>query len=355
MCNRLYSISIPKSVTKMGDFLYNGRSIPFHIFIPMGTRRKFERLLPMHKDLLIEKHYTKILSTIITSEDVDEYEHLVGITDEYGALYSLDGLRLLKVDNESISSYQIRQGTKVICDRAFSSCKSLHSVVIPSSIINIGINPFANTNVTKILCNSVYFVVENHALLYNYNNEKKVLISYLGNDVDYAVPNSVETVNDSAFEGNKTLESISLPANLKKIGPYAFARCFSLKTVNLPISLTGIADYLFEECYSLQSIIIPEKVFSIGTGSFSWCESLETTTIPERSPNSRTPIFKLNISELPLNRKETGNTLETRGLTYSHTFYTIPKNAHLDCKGTKLFPHIQRVRLLFAFLYINTA
>lgn len=200
----------------MGDFLYNGRSIPFHIFIPMGTRRKFERLLPMHKDLLIEKHYTKILSTIITSEDVDEYEHLVGITDEYGALYSLDGLRLLKVDNESISSYQIRQGTKVICDRAFSSCKSLHSVVIPSSIINIGINPFANTNVTKILCNSVYFVVENHALLYNYNNEKKVLISYLGNDVDYAVPNSVETVNDSAFEGNKTLESISLPANLKK-------------------------------------------------------------------------------------------------------------------------------------------
>ena len=54
----------------------------------------------------------------------------------------------------------------------------------------------------------------------------------------------------------------------------------------------------------------------------------------ERSQNSRTPIFDLNISELPLNRKETGNTLETRGLTYSYTFYTIPKNAHLGCKGT---------------------
>ena len=74
-----------------------------------------------------------------------------------------------------------------------------------------------------------------------------------------------------------------------------------------------------------------------------------------RSQNSRTSIFDLNIRELPLSKKETGNTLETRGLTYSHTFYTIPKNAHLDCKGTKLFSHNQRVRLLFALLYINAA
>ena len=60
------------------------------------------------------------------------------------------------------------------------------------------------------------------------------------------------------------------------------------------------------------------------------------TTNKERSPNSRTPIFKLNIRELPLSKKETGNTLETRGLTYSYTFLTNPKNAHRECKGTKL-------------------
>lgn len=75
----------------------------------------------------------------------------------------------------------------------------------------------------------------------------------------------------------------------------------------------------------------------------------------ERRENSRTSILYLNISELPLNKKETGNTLETRGLTYSYTFRTKSKNAHLECKGTKLFPHNQRVRLLFALLYINAA
>ena len=46
----------------------------------------------------------------------------------------------------------------------------------------------------------------------------------------------------------------------------------------------------------------------------------------ELSQNSSVPIFDLNISELPLDKKETGNTLETRELTYSYTFLTKPKN-----------------------------
>ena len=75
---------------------------------------------------------------------------------------------------------------------------------------------------------------------------------------------------------------------------------------------------------------------------------LATNGTQERSQNSRTSIFELNIRELPLNKKETGNTLETRGLTYSYIFLTKPKNAHLECKGIKLFPYSQKVRLLFA-------
>ena len=74
-----------------------------------------------------------------------------------------------------------------------------------------------------------------------------------------------------------------------------------------------------------------------------------------RSQNSRTSIFDLNIRELPLIKKETGNTLETRGLTYSYTFYTNPKNTHLGCKGTKHFPNSQKVSTTFSdLLYINT-
>lgn len=51
----------------------------------------------------------------------------------------------------------------------------------------------------------------------------------------------------------------------------------------------------------------------------------------ENNTNSQIP---LEISVLPLRQNETGNTLETRGLTYSYTFYTDPKNALSGCKGT---------------------
>ena len=68
---------------------------------------------------------------------------------------------------------------------------------------------------------------------------------------------------------------------------------------------------------------------------------LATNGTQERSQNSRIPISYLNISELPLEKEETGNTLETKSVTYSYTFLTKPKNAHHGCKGTKLFPHNQ--------------
>ena len=86
--------------------------------------------------------------------------------------------------------------------------------------------------------------------------------------------------------------------------------------------------------------------------------------LAEQFQNSRTPIFNLNISELPLNKKETGNTLETRELTYSYTFLTKPKrstygrfasakNAHLGCKGTKQIPFCQMVSyVIFKFIAI---
>ena len=124
-------------------------------------------------------------------------------------------------------------------------------------------------------------------------------------------------------------------------------------------------------CYLVYSVYLCPRQWAIKqAGGFAsgvhWQANQSRMRNWERSPNSRTPFLKLNISELPLNEKDEGNTLETRGLTYSYTFLTKPKrspygrfvsakNAHLDCKGTKLFSHNQRVRLLFALLCINAA
>ncbi len=66
------------------------------------------------------------LSTKVTDEDRKN-----GVKDEFGALYSSDGLRLLRGPylGKFIMCYYIRPGTRVICDRAFW-CNSLSSITI---------------------------------------------------------------------------------------------------------------------------------------------------------------------------------------------------------------------------------
>ena len=69
-----------------------------------------------------------------------KYPATYGIRDEFGVLYSADGAKLLKYDNDDLEIYSIREGTKIICDNAFLLCLNfkLREVVIPDSVEYIG-------------------------------------------------------------------------------------------------------------------------------------------------------------------------------------------------------------------------
>lgn len=87
------------------------------------------------------------MSTEVKDEDLVD-----AIEDEYGAKYSMDGKRLLTFpkdflcDNFALcSGYVIREGTKVICDKAFED-SNLASINIPESVTRIGIEAFNGCN-----------------------------------------------------------------------------------------------------------------------------------------------------------------------------------------------------------------
>ena len=77
------------------------------------------------------------LSTETTEEELKE-----AFVDEWGVKYSKDGRKLLKAPGELSGAYSVKEGTRIICNSAFSSCSSLSEIVIPSSVTSIGDSAF---------------------------------------------------------------------------------------------------------------------------------------------------------------------------------------------------------------------
>lgn len=100
------------------------------------------------KDRYLRKRDGEELSNEVTegerlNTEVTEEDFTNAWTDDHGVMYSKERKRLLRAP-QKIVSYAILEGTKVICDNAFSECRDLQSVVIPNSVTAIGDFAFYN-------------------------------------------------------------------------------------------------------------------------------------------------------------------------------------------------------------------
>ena len=81
--------------------------------------------------------------------------------------------------------------------------------------------------------------------------EGSTLVKYRGTETNVSVPDTVEVIGESAFEGDTNIELVVLPNSVRRIEPYAFWGCDNLDTVVLGRGLTEIGDYAFTECRDL--------------------------------------------------------------------------------------------------------
>ena len=93
------------------------------------------RLFISEKPILLQT--IEDLPTKVTEEERKE-----AFVDEWGVKYSKDGRKLLKAPYELNGTYSIKEGVRIICDNAFSGCRSLTGIVIPESVISIGDGAF---------------------------------------------------------------------------------------------------------------------------------------------------------------------------------------------------------------------
>ena len=258
------------------------------------------------------------LSTETTEEELKE-----AFVDGRGVKYSKDGRKLLRVSGELSGAYSVKEGTRIICDCAFSGCDSLSEIVIPSSVTSIGYSAFFG-------CDSLSEIVIPSSV----TSIGKGAFSSCDSLSEIVIPSSVTSIGDHAFSGCDSLSEIVIPSGVTSIGNYAFSGCSSLKYISIPKSVIGLNgnpfvewkgkleclspnfvyedDILFNKdksriisfrnqniesyvipssvtsigkgaftgCYSLSEIVIPSSVTSIGDGAFSFCRSLSEIVIP---------------------------------------------------------------------------
>ncbi|MBR4201299.1 MAG: leucine-rich repeat protein [Oscillospiraceae bacterium] len=94
------------------------------------------------------------------------------------------------------------------------------------------------------------------------------------------IPDGV-TISSRTFEDCHYLESVRLPADLKKIDQDTFKNCYSLKQVNIPETVTEIESYAFWNCHVLSSMTLPKNLEKLSSLAFVGCWELTPIAVPE--------------------------------------------------------------------------
>ena len=273
-CESLTSITIPDSVTSIGEESFLGCSSLTSITIPDSVtsigKRAFDGCSGL-TSITIPKRVTSIEWSVFSG-----CSSLTSITIP-NSVTSI-GENAFE-DCKSLTSITIPNSVTSIGDCAFADCVSLISITIPNSVTSIGENAFygcIGLGEIKVEKGNSVFHSEGNCLI---ETESKTLVAGCKNS-KIPADGSVTCIGECAFDGCKSLTSITIPKRVTSIGDSAFTGCRSLTSITIPNSVTSIGGGAFAGCESLTSITIPNSVTSIGGSAFADCESLTSITIP---------------------------------------------------------------------------
>ena len=301
-CVGLKSITIPESVTTIGEYAFRDCSGLTGVYISdieawckIDFRKGYTNPLYYAKNLYLNNEKVTNLVIPNTVNEIKDY-----------AFEGCTGLTSVTIPN-SVTS---------IGESAFSGCSGLTSITIPNSVTSIGESAFRGcSGLTSIVVesgNTVYDSRENSNSIIE--TSTNALITGCKTSI---IPNSVTSIGGYAFYGCTGLTSVEIPNSVTSIGGWAFYGCSGLtgvyisdieawckidfrndfanplyraknlylnneKVINLviPNTVNEIKDYAFECCTGIASVMVGNSVKKIGRDAFLNCTGLTSVTIP---------------------------------------------------------------------------
>lgn len=177
---------------------------------------------------------------------------------------------------EYMKHVTIPQSVTKIGEGAFGYCRSLEQVSIGSGVMDIGNNPFRGCD-KLVSFRGKYATDDGRALI-----KDGILISYAkGNRMlSYIIPDSVTIIGKSAFQ-HCGLSNITIPESVIMIQEEAFYNCRNLHVISIPDNVKTIEAEAFSACVGLTNISIGKNVMNIGVKAFFRCKALANITIPD--------------------------------------------------------------------------
>ena len=348
--NSLTSITIPDSVTYIGESAFSGCANLKTITIPKNADCSY---------------YGGVFSDCVNLKNI-KFSNEIEKIPSY-LFYNSSNLN-------SLTSITIPDSVTTIGEGAFSGCTGLTSMTIPDSVTTIGGGAFEDcTNLETItIPKNAKFDTTFRGRVYNgtfdnctslknvkFSNGIEKIPDYLfygssnlNSLTSITIPDSVTSIGRYAFSGYRGLSgctgltSITIPDNVTTIGDSAFSGCTGLTSITIPDSVTSIGSSAFSGCTGLTSITIPDSVTSIDYCAFAGCTNLETVTIPKNAifrygttfnncPSLKNVKFSIGIEKIPdyLFGSSDCNLNSLTSITIPDSVTSIGKYAFKGCTG----------------------
>ena len=297
-CTSLASITIPESVTSIGDSVFANSGIT-SIAIPNGV--------------ISIGNWAFENCTSLESVEIPDSVTSIG----NGAFASC----------EKLKSITLPSGLTSIETGVFQNCTALESIIIPARVMKIYAAAFANCNsLTSItiysktawISDSSNTISESATIYGGKGSTSEAYATKYGRKfVEIEIP-TVEIANGTCGENltwvldsdgllkisgtgamtdyllnedapwysySSSITKVEIADGVASIGTYAFVSCEKIVHVTIPDSVTSIGDGAFAGCVAISEVSIHAGVTNIGRAAFQSCSTLTNINVDAANPN----------------------------------------------------------------------